>query len=208
MKQKQTFIILGVIAFVLLLFWAIVFALAFKYLRGSNETAEMPVVEATLCDEDASDLCIINFGANNLNRMVIHFRLPGEVYTGFYVKGKNRDTVSVYTCEVDEFDLTVVHCTGVRTPLGETLDLEVYTTDEDKLIARGTFLVSAIAIPTPLSRPTEAPVEEFPTEEPFATEEPVVTQEPFITEEPSVEEPTLPPEGESTPPESSSPPSP
>ena len=83
MKQKQTFIILGVIAFILLLSWAIVFSLAFRYLRGSNETAETPVVEATLCDEDAGDLCIINFGANNLNRMVIHFRLPSEEYTGF-----------------------------------------------------------------------------------------------------------------------------
>ena len=207
MKQKQTFIILGAIAFILLLFWTIVFTLAFRYLRGSDKTAETPVIEATLCDEDASDLCIINFGANNLNRMVIHFRLPSEVYSGFYVKGKNRDTVSVYTCEVDEVDLTVVHCTGVRTPLGETIDIEVYTTDEDKLIARGTFLVSAIAIPTPISQSTEAPVDEFPTEEPFATEEPIVTQEPFITAEPSVEEPTLPAEGEPTP-ESASPPTP
>jgi hypothetical protein len=100
---------------------------------------------------------------------------------------------------VDEVDLTVVHCTGVRTPLGETIDIEVYTTDEDKLIARGTFLVSAIAIPTPISQPTEAPVEEFPTAEPFATEEPVITQEPFITEEPFGEEPTLPPESSSPP---------
>jgi hypothetical protein len=202
MKQKQIYIILGAIGFILLLFWIVVFTLVIKNLRGSNETGESPVVEATLCDEGASDLCIVNFGANSLNRMVIHFQLPSEGYAAFYVKATNRETVSVYTCEVDESVPTNAYCTGLRTPLGETIDLEVYTTDEDKLIARGMFLVSAIAISTPISLPSESPVEEvlpeeLPTEE-FFTEE--VPTEEFATEVPfSEEEPTLLPEGESTP---------
>jgi hypothetical protein len=152
MKQKRTIIILAAIGIFFVLFWIVVIGLVVKTLRGSSTDEEnVPVVEATLCDEDASGLCVVNFGANSLNRMVINFRLPGEESAAFYVKAKNRDTVSVYTCETDEEDLTSVHCTGVRTPLGETIDLEIYTTDDDKLIARGTFLVSAIAISTPIS---------------------------------------------------------
>ncbi len=205
MKQKYIFVVMGAIGLVIfVLFWFAVITLAVKTLRGASpDSEEHPVVEMTLCDEDAGDLCLINFGTNSLNRMVINFRLPGEEYAAFYVKARNRDTVSVYTCEVDKSDLTAVRCTGVRTPLGETIDLEVYTTDGDTLIARGTFLVSAIAIPTPISLPTEepaAPEEPAATEEPFVTEEPFMTEEPFSPEEPFItEEPTLLPEGESTP---------
>jgi hypothetical protein len=191
MKQKRTFIIIGAIGLVIFVaFWLVVLALVVKTLRGlSTDEVEVPVGQATLCDEDAAGLCIVNFGTNSLNRMIINFRLPGEEYAAFYVKARNRDTISVYTCEADETDLTIVRCTGVRTPLGETIDLEIYTTDGDQLIAQGTFLVSAVAIPTPISLPSEAP-----TEEPAVTEEPFATEEPFVTEEP-----TLPPEGESTP---------
>jgi hypothetical protein len=185
MKQKQTFVILAAIALFMLAFWVVVLVLVFKTMRATPASdGDVPVIEATLCDENASDLCVINFGANSLNRMVIHFRVPFEGYAPFYVKAMNRDTNSVYTCEVDELDLTAVHCTGVRTPLGETVDLEIYTTDEDKLIARGSFLVSAIAISTPISltqpvieeapiaptiAPTDVPTLDVPTFEPAVT---------------------------------------
>ena len=158
MKQKQNIIILVALGIVFLLFWLVVITLVIKSLRGSNESNAPIVVNVTLCDVDASNLCIVNFGANSLNRMVINFRLPTADYTPFYVKAKNRETVSVYTCEADKAVQTNVYCTGVRTPLGETIDVELYTTDEDKLIARGTFLVSAIALATPISLPSDTPV--------------------------------------------------
>ena len=186
MKKKQLFIFLGAAGLILALFWAVVLVLAARTLFGLSSAAEsVPALEITLCDEDRSDLCLVNFGANSLNRMVISFRLPDREYPLFYAKAKNRDTVSVYACEVAQSDATLALCTGVRTPLGETIDLEIYTTDDDKLIARGTFLVSAIAIPTPISQPSEAPALDD-----TATEEPVETQEPFIVEPPTLEIPT------------------
>jgi hypothetical protein len=172
MKQKQFFIILGAAGIIFPLFWLAVITLVVKNIRGAtSETSDPIVVDATLCDEDASDLCIVTFGANNLNRMVINFQLPNADYAPFYVKADHRGTVSVYSCEVDESSPTSAYCTGVRTPLGETIDLEVYTTDEDKLIARGTFLVSAIALSTPISLPTDTPIEEeTPTSSPSPEE--------------------------------------
>ena len=164
MKQKQNIIILAILGIIFLLFWLVVITLVLKGLRGSSNEVSTPVViNVTLCDENASGLCIVTFGANNLNRMVIHFQLPAANYAPFYVKATNRGMVSVYTCEVDKAVPTSAHCTGVRTPLGEMIDIEVYTTDEDKLIARGTFLVSAIAIDTPISLPTKAPIQGAPT---------------------------------------------
>jgi hypothetical protein len=180
MKQKQNFIIFGAIGIIFLLFWYVVLTLVLKNLRGSNE-ADPIVVDVTLCDANAGNLCIVTFGANKQNRMVIDFQLPNVGYAPFYVKAINRGTVSVYSCQVEETTPTRAYCTGVRTPLGETIDIEVYTTDEDKLIGRGTFLVSAIALSTPIVLPSETPAEA-----PIATEAPVVTDVPFIEETPTL----------------------
>lgn len=170
MKKKRLWIVLVVLGLVLVFSWFVVFALAARtLLQTFSEKEAVAAVEASLCAEDEDDLCVLYFSVNSLNRMVIHFRLPSEEYPLFYVKAKNRDTVSVYICEVDLSDPTAVRCTGVRAPLGETIDIEVYTTDEDRLIARGTFLVAALAIPTPLSQPSEVPALEEP-----ATKQPLI----------------------------------
>jgi len=207
MKQKKTIIILGVAAVFALavLLWGAAIIYVVERVRGAGEApTETPVAEALLCSEDPYVLCVVNFSANNLNRMVINLQQPGVEDAPFYIKAKNRDTVTVYACEVDEMDTTIVRCSGARTPLGETIDLEIYATDGDQLLARGTFLVSAIAIPTPLSPPEEDIIDEpyiegEPTEEPYIegepTEEPYI-EEPYVeepTEEPYIEEPTLEP---------------
>jgi hypothetical protein len=159
MKQKQIFIVLGAIGFIFLVFWFVVLALVVKTLRGSNENVDAQVAEVTLCDENASNLCIVTFGANSLNRMVIYFQLPSADYVPFYVKANNRGTVNVYSCELVESVPTSAYCTGVRTPLGETINVEVYTIAENKLIGRGTFLILAIALSTPISLPSETPTQ-------------------------------------------------
>jgi hypothetical protein len=164
MKQKRVFIILGAIGIIFLLIFFGVVTLVIKNLWGANKTVVPPAVNLTLCDEYDSDLCIVTFGTNSLNRMVINFQLPDADYAAFYVKAANRGTVNMYSCKVSEAIPTSAYCTGVRTPLGETLDIEVYNTAEDTLIARGTFLVSAIALATPISLPSETPnAEETPT---------------------------------------------
>jgi hypothetical protein len=177
MKQKRFLVILGAIGFVFLLCWLAVIVLVIKNLRSANKNVEPVVINMTLCDVNASDLCIVNFGANNLNRMVINFQLPKAGYAPFYVKAANRETIGVYTCEVAVAVPTSAYCTGVRTPLGETIDIEVYSTDGDKLIAQGTFLVSAIALATPISLPTITPGgEEMPNSFPTPGEEVTPTQ--------------------------------
>jgi hypothetical protein len=64
---------------------------------------------------------------------------------------------------VDE-ELLRADCTGVRTPLGETIEVQIYRTDDDTLMAQGTFMVSAIAIPTPINQMEETPATEPPAE--------------------------------------------
>jgi hypothetical protein len=71
----------------------------------------------------------------------------------------------------------------------------VYTTDEDKLIAHGSFLVSAIALSTPISLPSETPTV-FPTLDQYLPTEETSTAFPTLdqylpTEETPTTLPTL-----------------
>jgi hypothetical protein len=136
----------GIITLVLILLAIILIA------NRRNDRNDQPITDILLCDLSSDELCIVTFGANNLNRMVINFQLPSKDYPDFYVKGKNRGAFNVYSCETSNISPTSTYCTGMRTPLGEPIQIEVYTTDGDLLIARGTFMVSAIL----LSGPTEA----------------------------------------------------
>ena len=185
MKKRYIFIILGAVGIIFLIAWFSVLTMFVRNFLASRESKDPVAIDLTLCDQDASDLCVVTFGADSQNLMVIHFQLPNEGYPKFYVKATNRGKTNMYSCEVDDVEAvdetrvdkaetdetkvieTVpprVYCTGVRTPLGETIDIEVYTIDKDMLIARGTFLVSAIALATPISQPTStANGEETPT---------------------------------------------
>jgi hypothetical protein len=145
LKRNRLFIILGAAGVTLLL----VLLVSIYIFNGKKNNHESIATEINLCDMDTNELCIVTFGANSLNRMVINFKLPEADYPGFYVKAKSRGTINVYSCETaDEFP-TSTYCTGIRTPLGEAIDIEVYSTDGDTLMAYGTFMVSAILLSTP-----------------------------------------------------------
>jgi hypothetical protein len=172
-KQTRFFIILGTVVVTLLL---VLFAII-SMINRADDNGDQLVTEITLCDLDSSELCIVTFGANNLNRMMINFQLPNADYTGFYVKAKNRGTINVYSCETANAIPTSTYCTGIRTPLGESIDIEVYTTDGDMLIARGTFIVSAILLSTPANLPSNPESgTPRPTRTPMATLDPTQTE--------------------------------
>jgi hypothetical protein len=150
MERKQLFINLGAIGAIILLAWFTVFPLI-KNLRASNNSGDQIIIEITLCDVDARDLCVVTFGIDATDHMVITFQLPNADYPAFYVNGSNKGTENTYQCEAAKAVPTNVYCTGIRTPLGEAIDIEVYATDSDLLMARGTIMISAMVLSTPVN---------------------------------------------------------
>jgi len=150
MERKQLFINWGAIGALILLALFTIFPLI-KNLRASNNGNDQIITEVTLCDVDARDLCVVTFGIDTTDHMVITFQLPNADYPAFYVKGSNKGTENTYQCQAAEALPTSVYCTGVRTPLGEAIDIEVYTTDGDLLLARGTIMISAMVLSTPVN---------------------------------------------------------
>ncbi len=145
--RKRLFIILGAIGVIILLAWFTIFPLI-KNLRISNNSNDQLITKVTLCDVDASELCIVAFGTDNNERMVINFQLPNANYPAFYVNAANKGIVNMYLCNASKAVPTSVNCAGARTPLGETIDIEVYAANSNLLIARGTIMVSAMVLST------------------------------------------------------------
>ena len=150
MERKQLFINLGAIGAITLLALFTIFPLI-KNLRASNNDSDQAITEITLCDVDSRDLCIVTFGSDNTDHMVITFQLPNEDYPAFYVIGANKGMENTYQCESSEAVPTSVYCIGMRTPLGEVIDVEVYATESELLMARGTIMLSALAFSTPIN---------------------------------------------------------
>lgn len=148
MDKKRLIIILSIAGIAALLVIVTSVTLISRYLRDRETRPAVEVVNVTACDADASGLCVVSFGVDNVNRMVINFRLPSADFGTFYVKARYADTTLVFPCQVVEGVPTSVYCTGERTPLGLPIEIQVYATDGDVLIARGILLVSAVALPT------------------------------------------------------------
>jgi hypothetical protein len=156
MERKKLFRVLGATGMVLLVIWFIAILLLIRHMHPQEEAAPVDVPEVTLCDTDASGPCVVSFGTDNLNRMVINFQMPDEDYPPFYVKVNHGETSGRYECQTVEEIPTSVYCTGPRTPLGDPIDIQLVAIDGDKLLAEGKFVVSAIALPT-VPEPTSTP---------------------------------------------------
>lgn len=186
-NQKQLIIILGAIGIIILLAW---FAIRpfIKNIGSSNN--DQVITEITLCDVDDRDLCVVSFGTDKTDRMVVNFQLPNADYPAFYIHGANKNMDNRYPCEVAEAAPTSVYCTGERTPLGEAIDIEVFAADSDLLIARGVITVSAMVISTPINlTPTPGSETGTPTSTVLPSPTPTIRISPTSTPDPAYPNP-------------------
>jgi hypothetical protein len=170
MDRKTLLFLLGLIGLVLVISSAIFLSRGQDALGQETPTAAK-VRQITLCDDDASGLCVVSFGADNRNQMVINFKLPRIKYPIFYLQVEYGGIRETYPCQVVEAVPTSVYCSGPRTPLGQAIHIKAFRVDGDTLLAEGDFVVSAIALPT-------LPVPETVTLTPEATLTPAVTPTP------------------------------
>lgn len=146
MERKRLFIILGTLLVSLLIIVLVV--------RGRLNKTNSLVPDITLCGQNLGELCIITFVATDPGLMAINFQLTGDDYPLFYVKGLNRGMSYDYSCYPSDTVPLSVYCTGPRTPLGESIELEVYDVENNTLLARGKVVVAAFIVWTPAGVPS------------------------------------------------------
>lgn len=149
MERKHLILLLGTTGLVLLILSAMMVAAVVQFVRGGEPTpTPVKVNDVTLCDLGGGGLCVVSFGADNLNQMVINFHLPQRKYPAFYARVDFGESSEVYSCQVVKEIPTSAYCTGPRTPLGGAIVIKIFRSDNDALIAQGDFVVAAIMLPT------------------------------------------------------------
>ena len=146
-------------------------------LQIGRPTPDRPVTELLTCtSENPSVLCVVSFGLDTNNRMLVNFISPDPSLPSFYLKIQHGETSNRYDCAALKSVPTSVYCTAAPVGLGDSIDIEVYSSKGDTLLAKGTFVIAAFALPTPLvvestapSEPTQTPIPGFPTLTPTPT---------------------------------------
>ncbi len=168
MERKRLILILAAAALAALLVCAALAYGSVTFIRSRLPTPTAVPEAITLCDVDASRLCLLSFGTNLNNELVINLHLSGKDFPGFYAQVSNRGTLRRFRCEIIEETPSSAYCVGPRTPLGEPLGLSLFASEDDRLLAQGSFVLQAVALPT-FSDATATATETPASEEPAGT---------------------------------------
>jgi hypothetical protein len=128
-----------------------------------------PAIPLKRCDEVEDVLCLITFGIQPPDQMIIVLlTTPGlpEDLEVFVTHGDERHN---YACAAVELSPTVVYCAGPQLPLGARVQIDVQAVSERTLLASGEFVLTAFAVPTVLMGGVELPTLVFPTARPTRT---------------------------------------
>ncbi len=119
------------------------------FLNSQTAPTSQAVSEITFCGGNPSSLCVSSFGMENANRMLISFVNPDYASThDFYLKIQYSDRSVEYQCDTVKESPSSVYCSGEVIPLGASIDIAAYSSNTNKLVAEGSFVVNGVALPT------------------------------------------------------------
>ena len=113
-----------------------------------GQATQQPPIALRWCDQARDVLCVLGFGLEPPDQMVIvllaSLGLPSdlEVHAAW-----NGDT-ELYPCEPTNADATLLACTGTLIPLGSSVHIDVTSVDAKAIIASGDFSLNGLALPT------------------------------------------------------------
>ncbi len=190
-SSRKTFLLLltGVIVLALLaLTWRIV-----SLQKAASEFDFAPVLKIGYCGAEPEELCVLSFGRDVDENMVVTVFVPDRKFPAFYLKIGRAVGENVYECEKDKEVRTYVFCYGDMVNLQERMEVSLFSLEDDHVLAVGQFTLKALLISEPSfakeSDGTSTPelvVDETPTStEVFDT--PTESETPIETDTPTPE---------------------
>ncbi len=144
-RKTFLFILIGVVVLVLLMLaWLIV-----SLQKAASEAVIKPVLKIGYCGAEPEELCILSFGRDVDENMVVNIFVPDRKLPAFYLKIKKAAGESVYECEKDKEVRTNVFCYGDMVNLQERMEVSLFSKKEEQLIAVGAFTLKAILLSEP-----------------------------------------------------------
>jgi len=170
-----------------------------------QQTSVVP--DLPYCSEDDVKPCVVSFGVDVNDNMIVNILVPDLTYSRFYLKITHNEIENVYKCVRVRASLYSAYCTGKKMSPGMTLHLMLISEKDDTLLAEGNLSIIGLALPTvEIVSPTpikEAPATIAPTAEPM--EEVTETPDFILPTSASTPTPPKPQPSTSTPTQSSYP---
>lgn len=138
--------------------------------KAASKVDVEPVLKIGYCGTEPDELCILSFGRDVDENMVVNIFSPNRKFPEFYVKIKRAVGESVYECETDKEIRTNVFCYGDLANLQERMEVRLFAKEDERLLAMGDFTLKALLISEPSVAENlegistlEAAVKEIPT---------------------------------------------
>ena len=126
---------------------------------GSNAALAVKtesLIQLNYCYSDATVLCIVSLGQDSANNSLIVIRNDKSALRQFYLKIKETDEWQRYECQPVQFSSNIFYCSGTQLVDNSMATIELYSKNDNRLVASGLLLVSINA--TPLPEFTDTPI--------------------------------------------------
>ena len=123
----------------------------------ANHATPPPVITLARCDDRQDVLCLVTFGLEPPDSMLMVLRASPGLPEALEAVVTYKDEPLSYPCEYADPSLSIIYCSGPQLPLGSSMHIEIFATEEHTLLASGDFVLTALALPTVFVGGTPAP---------------------------------------------------
>jgi hypothetical protein len=117
--------------------------------RQARVEQRFPLQGLGYCTSNPVTPCVVSFGLDRDGKMLVTFLTAGAFYPDFYLTIKTGENEHVYVCQKVDTFATSVYCTGKALPVGEVLQFQIFSINEEVLLAQGNFPIIGMALAPP-----------------------------------------------------------
>ena len=167
-------LIAGIVAFLVVV---LVGAGVWWFVRARNpsrQTNQRPfVVRLGYCGAEETRPCVASFSQGIRDKMLVEILIPSSAFPDFYLTISKAGEAYLYDCKKVGSSRTRVHCVGQQMQPGESLQFTIIATEENSVLAEGSFPIIGLLLVAPGIEVAEGiPATESPT--PFLAQAPTV----------------------------------
>ena len=120
-----------------------------KWKTGQPQLSQRaPVLELTNCNSKNTPPCVVSFGIDSDDNMLVNLLVPASFSPDFYLKIVRNTGETRYECQMVENFPTNFYCIGEKLPPGGVLQFMLVSNKDDALLAKGDISILGLAFPT------------------------------------------------------------
>lgn len=105
-----------------------------------------PILKISYCGAVPEELCVLSFGRDLEENMVINLFVPESNFPDFYLKIQRAAVEGTYECVKDREVPTSVYCVGEMIGLQEKMEISLLSKADDHLMASGKLTLLAVLL--------------------------------------------------------------